>query len=164
MGRESCVAPGVDSSAGGRCTVWYMIVVTKDCTAPAHQLWALLSDVRRWGDWLPTVDSVTPVDPSRPDEVGAEYVVEQPGLRRAVWMITSRDEGRQFTWESRQPGVLTVATHELRPGPDGTTTVELGITWSGPLAPLVRLAFGRKTRDYVTREAEALEATASARA
>ena len=50
----------------------------------------------------------------------------------------------------------------LRENGDGTTTIELGIAWSGPLAPLVRLLLGRKTLDYVTREAAALDATAGA--
>lgn len=139
-----------------------MIRVTRTSSAPAERLWAVLSDVRRWPEWLPTVDAVTPLQPNRPDEVGASYTVAQPGLPRAVWTITSVDEGRAFTWESASPGIRSVGTHELHPGSDGTTTIDLGIAWSGPLAPLLRMALGRKARDYVTREAAALDATASA--
>jgi uncharacterized membrane protein len=141
-----------------------MLTVTRESLAPTDRLWEAMSDVRRWGDWLPTVDAVTPLDPERPDEVGAAYTVEQPGLPRAVWTITAIDEGRSFTWESAHPGILSVGTHELRPGPDGATTIELGIDWSGPLAPLMRLLIGRKARSYVEREAEALDATARTRA
>ena len=146
------------------CTIWYMIDVTRTSHAPADRLWTVMSDVRRWPDWMPTVDAVTPVDPDRPDEVGASYTVEQPGLTRAVWTFTAIDEGRSFTWESTRPGIRSVGTHVLRPAADGTTSIELAITWTGFLAPLVRLALGRKTRDYVTREADALDATAAARA
>ncbi len=39
----------------------------------------------------------------------------------------------------------------------------LGLDWDGPLAGLVRRFLGRRTLDYVTREAEALEATARRR-
>ena len=141
-----------------------MIEIRRESHAPADRLWALMSDVRRWGEWLPTVNGVTPIDPSRPDEVGASYTVEQPGLPKAVWTMTAIDDGRSFTWESAQPGIRTVGTHVLTPVGDGATTIELGIAWSGPLAPLIRLAIGRKARSYVAREAEALDATATVRA
>lgn len=137
-----------------------MIHVSRQSTAPADRLWATISDVRCWPQWLPTVDAVTPLEPDRPDEVGASYTVEQPGLARAVWTITEWEEGRSFTWESARPGIRSVGTHTLSPGGDGTTTIELGITWSGLLAPLVRLLVGRKSLDYVTREAVALDTTA----
>ncbi|HET6968990.1 MAG TPA: SRPBCC family protein [Ornithinibacter sp.] len=139
-----------------------MIEVVRESPAPTDRLWSVMSQVRRWPRWLPTVDAVTPLDPARPDEVGASYTVEQPGLPRAVWTITEIRPGRSFTWESARPGIRSVGTHELRPGPDGTTTIVLGIAWSGLLAPLLRLAVGRKARDYVTREAEALDLTAGA--
>jgi uncharacterized membrane protein len=139
-----------------------MIDVTRDSSAPVDRLWSTISDVRHWPQWLPTVDAVTPLDPERPDQVGASYTVEQPGLARAEWTITDWQEGRSFTWESSRPGIRSVGTHTLRPRDDGSTTIELGITWSGPLAPLVRLLLGRKSLDYVTREAAALDATAGA--
>ena len=140
-----------------------MIAATRTSSALADRLWSVMSDVRRWPEWLPTVDAVTPHEPDRPDEIGASYTVEQPGFPRADWTITAIDEGRSFTWESKRPGIRSVGTHELRPGPDGATTIDLAITWSGPLAPLLRLVVGRKARDYVNREAAALDATASAR-
>ena len=139
-----------------------MIEIVRESHAPADRLWSVMSQVRRWPQWLPTVDAVTPLDPARPDEVGASYTVEQPGLPRAVWTITAIEPGRSFTWESARPGIRSVGTHELRPGADDTTTIVLGIAWSGLLAPLLRLAVGRKARDYVTREAEALDLTAGA--
>lgn len=140
-----------------------MIEVERGTRCPAEVLWPVLSDVRGWGSWLPTVHSVTAVDPGRPDEVGASYVVVQPGLPRATWTITRWRPGESFTWESRSPGVLSTGTHELRPGPDGAS-IRLGIEWTGPLAGVVRLLLAGRTRSYVTREAEALETTAAARA
>ena len=139
-----------------------MIEVTRRSSAPVDRLWSTISDVRNWGRWLPTVDAVTPHEPDRADEVGRSYTVEQPGLPKAVWTITDWQEGRSFTWESTQPGIRSVGTHVVRPNGDGTATIELGITWSGPLAPIIRLVLGRKSLAYVTREAEALDRTAGA--
>lgn len=141
-----------------------MVSATTVSTAPADHLWSVMSQVRDWPEWLPTVTAVTPLDPNRPDEVGARYAVEQPGLPRATWAITAIDPGRSFTWESAEPGIRSVGTHTLTPGVDGTTTITLSIAWSGILAPLLRLALTAKTRDYVTQEAAALDRTALSRA
>jgi uncharacterized membrane protein len=146
--------------AGG-CTVWYMIEIKHESHAPADRLWSLMSDVRRWPEWMPTVDAVTPLEPDRADEVGARYTVAQPRLPRAEWTITAIEPGRSFTWESVAPGLRSVGTHELRQGADGTTTIVLGFTWSGLVAPLLRAAFGHQARRYVVSEAEALDRTAS---
>ncbi|MBD3783997.1 MAG: SRPBCC family protein [Micrococcales bacterium] len=139
-----------------------MIDVSRPTTLPAPALWPVMSGVRDWASWLPTVESVTPLEPERPDEVGAAYAVEQPGLPRATWTVTEWVPGRSFTWESRAVGIRTTGTHELQEGPDGTT-IRLGIRWEGPLAGIVRAFVGRKSLDYVTRESAALEATAAAR-
>ncbi len=138
-----------------------MIEVTRTTGASPEHLWTLMSEVRGWPQWMPTVDAVTPLEPGRPDEVGARYAVEQPRLARAVWTITAIDEGRSFTWESSVPGLRSVAAHELRRGEDGTTTIVLRLTWSGMLAPIVRRTTGRRALDYVTQEAASLEATAA---
>jgi hypothetical protein len=141
--------------------------VTRRTALPADALWPVISQVRDWWEWLPTVDAVRPVDPDRPEEVGASYVVEQPGLPTATWTITEWEPGRSFTWESRRPGILSTGRHVLEPLDDADepgTTVRLSVEWTGPLAPLVRLLYGRVSRDYVTREAEALEATTARRA
>ena len=103
-GRRRRGRPGHRGSCQPRrigCTIWNMIDVTRESTAPVDRLWSTISDVRHWPQWLPTVDAVTPLDPDRPDEVGASYTVEQPGLPTAVWTITAWEEGRSFTWESR---------------------------------------------------------------
>lgn len=139
-----------------------MIEVTRTTGASPERLWTLMSEVRGWPRWMPTVDAVTPQEPGRPDEVGARYAVEQPRLARAVWTITAIDEGRSFTWESSVPGLRSVAAHELRRGADGTTTIVLRLTWSGLLAPIVRRTMGRRALDYITQEAASLEAAAGA--
>jgi uncharacterized membrane protein len=139
-----------------------MIEVTRPTSLSAEALWPVLSEVRNWPQWLPTVDAVHPVLPDRPEEVGASYVVEQPGLPRATWTITQWRPGESFTWESRSPGIRSTGVHVLTAGTHGTT-IRLGIDWSGPLAGVVRVLLGRRTLRYVTTEAESLELTAARR-
>lgn len=109
-----------------------------------------------WPAWLPTVTSVTHVAGTPPSGLGASYAVVQPRLRKAVWTVTSWTDGLEFTWESRLPGLRTTGTHSVAPGPDGGTVVELGVTWAGPIAGLVRAAYGRLTQRYIETEAAAL--------
>ncbi len=117
--------------------------------------WAALCDVRRWSTWLPTVTSVTALDPTAEEGVGAAYRVVQPRLGEATWTITEWEQGTRFTWQSRRPGVTTIGTHELVETADGTRA-RLGITWVGPLAWFARRAFGRMTQGYLDQEAAAL--------
>ena len=37
-----------------------MIEVIRESRAPADRLWEVMSDVRQWPRWLPTVDAVIP--------------------------------------------------------------------------------------------------------
>ncbi len=121
--------------------------------AAPERVWRLISDVRHWPQLLPaTVNSVTPLHPDRPEEVGARYVMEQPRLPRATWELTEWAPDRRFVWRSTMPGVTTTGSHDVEGLPDGTTRATLAIDWSGPLAGLVRLAYGRLTQRYVDIE------------
>ncbi len=142
-----------------------MIEVAGHRSCTPDELGPVLSGVRDRASWLPPVDAVQPVEPERPDEVGASYVVDQPGLPRATWPITEWEPGRSFAWTSRSTAVVSIGRHEMLPGDraggsggeaDGTT-IRLALEWTGPLAGLVGLLVGRKTRHDVTREAEALD-------
>ncbi len=138
-----------------------MVEAVHESHAPADRLWTVLSEVRGWPRWLSTVHAVTPLEPGRPDEVGASYAVEQPGLPETVWTITEVVPGRSFTWESSAPGMRSVATHELRPADDGATRIVLAVRWSGALGAVVRFLVGRTVRHYVSVQAEALDRTAT---
>jgi len=54
---------------------------------------------------------------------------------------------------SSAPGVRTTASHEVSER-DGGTRLVLGIDWSGPLAPIVRMLVGMKARRMVEQEAD----------
>jgi uncharacterized membrane protein len=134
---------------------------TTTIAAPPERVWQLLSDVRDWPRLLPaTVTSVTPIEPTRPEEVGARYVMEQPKLRRATWELTEWVPERRFTWRSRMPGVTTTGSHVIEALSDGSSRATLVIDWSGPLAALVRLAYGKLTQRYLDIEGGNLKARA----
>jgi len=61
-----------------------MIRVTARSAASPDWLWSLASDVERWGDRLPTVDSVRPLGSGRTG-VGSRFEIRQPGLPKPVW-------------------------------------------------------------------------------
>lgn len=123
--------------------------------APA-QVWAVISDVGRWPEWLPTVDAVERLDDG-PLRVGSRARVRQPRLPRALWEVTELVPGRSFTWEAAGPGLRSIGRHEVVPDGSGSQ-VTLGIEQTGPLAWLAALVWGRLTRRYVELEAASLEA------
>jgi uncharacterized membrane protein len=139
------------------------ISCSTDIAAPPETVWNLISDVRHWPDLLPaTVTSVTPVDPARPEEVGARYVIEQPKIPRATWEVTEWAPSRRFTWRSATLGIATTGSHVVEPLPGGGSRATLAIEWSGPLAAVVRLAYGRLTQRYVDIEGSNLKERAEA--
>jgi uncharacterized protein YndB with AHSA1/START domain len=125
-------------------------------TADPARVWAVLSDLDAWPEWLPTVDTLTREEPGRPHGVGAAYLLKQPRLPRARWVVSRWEPGKGFTWTSSGPGVTTTGTHDLTPTPDGGTEIVLGIRWTGLLGGLFGLIFGRLTRRYIDTEAASL--------
>jgi hypothetical protein len=129
-----------------------MIHATARSAATADRLWSLASDVERWGDRLPTVDSVRPLG-SGPTGVGSKFEVRQPGLPKAVWEVTDWQQGRSFTWVSTSPGIRSTAVHTVHDD-GGGSRLDLSLEWSGPLARVLQLLIGRKARGMVQTEAE----------
>ncbi|HWM75847.1 MAG TPA: SRPBCC family protein [Nocardioides sp.] len=129
-------------------------------TATPDQVWAVLSDLDAWPEVLSTVDRVEREGPAAPHGVGTAYYVEQPKVRRARWEVTEWKPGRSFTWTSSAPGLSMTATHEVAPTPSGGTEIVLGMHWSGPLAGLLGLVYGRLVRRYMKTEATAVAARA----
>ncbi|GAA2135074.1 SRPBCC family protein [Actinomadura napierensis] len=132
--------------------------VTVDIDAAPETVWNLLKDVERWPDMTASMSSVDLLD--TPLAEGSRARVRQPGMPAAVWTVTAFTENENFTWRSRSPGVTTTGGHEVRPGPSGGTTVRLTLDQTGPLAPLIALLLGSRTRRYVTMEANGLKTAA----
>jgi hypothetical protein len=130
-----------------------MIRATARSAATPDRLWSIVSDVERWGDRLPTVDSVRPLG-GGPTGVGSRFEVRQPGLPKAVWEVTEwRPQARSFTWVSTGPGVRSTGVHTVH-GDGAGSRLDLRLEWSGPLSRFVELLIGRKARGMVETEAE----------
>jgi uncharacterized membrane protein len=127
-----------------------------DVAAPPADVWAVMIDVERWREWTPTITSIERLD-GGPFRVGSRARVRQPKLPIAVWTVTALEPGRYFEWRNVSPGVTSVAGHRAEPSAGGGTTVTLTFGWSGWLAWLIRLIYGKLARRYVRTEAESLK-------
>ena len=127
-----------------------------DIGAPREQVWAVMSDVERWPEWTASVRSVERLDPG-PFSVGSRARVRQPRFPAVIWTVTALEPGRSFEWQSAAPGLTTVGVHRVDAAGDHASRVTLALTWSGPLAPVMRLLFGNLSRRYVEMEAQGLK-------
>lgn len=131
---------------------------TTTIAAPPERVWAVLVDVERWPEHIPTVDSVERLDDG-PFTVGSSARLRQPKLPEAVWTVTELTDGTSYTWESRSPGVLGVASHVVEPHPGGTR-LTLAVSVSGPLAGIGWLMTKARAKRYVETEAASIKKVA----
>ena len=83
-------------------------------------------------------------------------------IPRATWELTEWAPNQRFTWQSRTFGVTTTGSHVVEPLPAGGSRATLAIEWTGPLAAVVRLAYGKLTQRYVDIEGGNLKDRAEA--
>ena len=126
--------------------------------APPERVWAVLIDVERWPERIPTVTAVERLD-AGPLAVGSRTRLEQPRLPTAVWTVTDLTEGSSYTWASRSPGVTVTAAHVVEPHPDGSR-LTLAVTVSGPMSAPGWLMTRSLTRRYVETEAASIRRVA----
>ncbi|MFD9700403.1 SRPBCC family protein [Lentzea sp. NPDC059081] len=128
--------------------------------APPDRVWAVVSDVARWPERIPTVDEAERLDDG-PLAVGSRTRLKQPRLSEAVWTVTELTDGRSFTWVSKSPGVTITGEHVVEPHPDGSRLV-LGLRIAGPLSGLGWLMTKSLTRRYVETEGASIKKAAEA--
>ena len=131
---------------------------TVTIAAPPKRVWAVVVDVERWPERIPTVDAVERLD-AGPLAVGARTRLRQPRLPEAVWTVTELTAGSSYTWESSSPGVTISATHIVEPHPDGSR-LTLVLTVSGLMSGIGWLMTRSLTRQYVEAEAASIKSAA----
>ena len=127
-----------------------------EIVAPRATVWGVMADVERWPEWTASVTSVELLDQA-PFGVGSRVRIRQPRLPVAVWTVTALEVERFFIWQAVVPGLKTVAGHRVDATRSDGARVTLALSWSGPLAPLIRLLYGRLSRRYVETEAQGLK-------
>jgi uncharacterized membrane protein len=128
---------------------------TVSIDAPPDKVFAVLQDVERWPEWTSTMLSVKRRE-SGPFVLGSTAEVRQPKLRPSVWQVTEIEEGRNFTWTTRSPGVRMKAGHRVELDGSGSRVI-LSFEMSGVMAPLVSGLYGRMIDEYVATEAQGLK-------
>jgi hypothetical protein len=132
---------------------------TTTAAEPAR-LWAVLSDVESWPEWIEVYEEVRRAEPGDL-AVGASTHVKQKGLAAGDWTVTELEQGRAFAWESRQPGVRIVGRHAVSPEKGGGSRLTLSLEMSGWLSGPIGALLGRKSRSYVDLECARLAAVAA---
>lgn len=132
---------------------------TTTISASSEQVWSVLANVTHWPDWTPTMRSIAPLDQDiNPDlALGRPYRVLQPKLRPAILTVTTLTPGKEFTWESRQPGLRGIAEHRVTAIDDNVTLVTLSMRFTGLIAPLIWPFIRGLVRNYLTQEARSLK-------
>jgi uncharacterized membrane protein len=131
------------------------VSVTVNIDAPPEKVFAVLCDVERWPEWTSTMTSVQRVE-SGPFAVGSTARVRQPKLRPAVWRVTELEDGRNFTWTTRSPGLRMSAGHLIESQGTGSR-VTLSFELSGFAAPAISWLYGSLIERYITTESQGLK-------
>lgn len=123
--------------------------------ASPERVWQVFSDVERWPQWTPTVDSVERLDAGR-IHIGAKTRIRQPKLPVAIWEVTDLKEGEYFEWMSKAPGIKTIGGHRVISTPEGTVATAT-IIHEGPIGWIFGKLYAKLTKSYIATETEKLK-------
>jgi uncharacterized membrane protein len=135
---------------------------TIDIAAPTDVVWDVLADVERWPSWTASIKSVE-LPAGEQLREGAAVRVQPLGGPLGTWDVTTFTPGREFSWQFKAPGVLSLGTHVIEPVPGGSR-VTLGVRQTGPGTWLLRPWLSRINRRNLVMEAEGLRRASEARA
>lgn len=107
-----------------------------DIPAPVEEVWAVASDLSRYGEWNISHTAFPDGEPT--GEQGSTFkenitIMGMPG--QATWTVTEREEPTRTVWSGEGPMGITLGTKlELAANGD-STTVSIAVSFDGgPLA------------------------------
>jgi uncharacterized membrane protein len=132
--------------------------VVVDIVAPSARVWQALIDVEDWPRWTTSMSDVKRLDKGSL-RMGSRARIKQPGFPVCVWEVTEFAEGTSFSWETRTPGLIVTAGHEVSATADGCR-LTLSVAWTGVFGGLTSALMGKRTRESITRDANGHKACA----
>lgn len=132
------------------------VSVTREIGAPAEQVWAMVSDLRRMGEWSPENVGGEWIGGATGPEPGAKFRGSNENGKKkwkSVVTVGAADPGRTFSFRVTALG-LKIADwgYDFEPTPTGCRVTE---TWTdlrpGWFKPLARVATGVAERQSHTR-------------
>jgi hypothetical protein len=115
--------------------------VTVDVAASPENVYALVSDVTRMGEWSPECFQCSWTKGATGPVVGARFKARNKGHRGPAWfntpMVTVANAGREFAFNRSGPGIGSYTwRYAMEPTPDGTRLTE-SFDALRPLAPIM---------------------------
>lgn len=125
--------------------------ISTEIEASIEQVWAVVADVEQWPTWTSTMEWIKGLDGPK-IELGRRFKVKQPRFAPAMYVVTELNEGHNFVWEARIPGLATRADHRLEANEFGTS-VSLSFQYSGLFGLFFGALFSVMTKKYLQTEA-----------
>jgi len=136
--------------------------VSREIAAPAEQVWAMVADVTRMGEWSPENQGGEWLGGATGAQPGAKFrATNRVGRRswKTVATVTEAEPGRRFAFRvSAGPVRVADWAYAFEPTPDGCRVTE---SWTdrrpGWFTPIARRATG--VRDRATHNQQGMEQT-----
>jgi uncharacterized protein YndB with AHSA1/START domain len=103
--------------------------VSIDIDAPPDEVYVLVSDITRMGEWSPECRRCTWAKGASGPAVGARFRARNKGPRGPSWFntpkVTTASQGREFAFNRSGPGIGSYTwRYVMTPTPSGTTLTE----------------------------------------
>jgi hypothetical protein len=123
--------------------------------APTERVWAATIDIERWPEWTPTVTRARRLG-SGPMHVGSRFLIHQPKLPPALWVVGALEPLRTMILKTGMPGMRVIAHHRLEPKGEGCA-VTLSVHFEGLFGGLLARWTGDLNHRYLEIEAAGLK-------
>ncbi len=128
----------------------YQIVKSIEIKADPTIIFGVLADVESWNSWTKSITTISFVKNSQ-FKLGGKVKMKQPKFLPAVWTISELTPNKSFEWKKKSLAVTLTAHHSVI-RINGSTYLELKMSYEGFLAGIVYRISSRITSEYLTME------------